>query len=544
MRKLHYFLICLILFSGAATDNSRVYSAPDVNAAKIAGQILSDYLKQSIKTENEEKYSITMSIIDQHGKPGEGKRVACNMDFNIYQRKPHPHSGQFNFIRGLPDQWKFKLEHNQFVCERKFGDNSNELIRIKAHYGLPQERAKIKILTTMAFVDFYAGADQSAYFSFSINRTYPVDKETSPELEKMGFAYAVADGEKIVAAIRAGIAGKAQEKPKVVETQQKIPQVRVEPPPEELKPETRPETWNSYSPTAIIKTQQARKLPALCSPLFTNLNNFADLTQAEEIKDPGSERINCITAPDQLFAFTTQSPGSGRTIFLSCREKDAVILLQLENGEIGVSPIASFSAAIRECTMMIGKGLPTDWHGFSGAINPKEFYLLKVLGSMVFTDNRQPELPGFSLGQIMLESGNPMQIQSTSIFPGALADSIFLTTLNRNESGRALLNLEKMHLVKRTFIAGNYLFSLTSSGRKFTEMFAAGNTAIAIKAFRKENADSQLLKPERGQILVLAGKKEGMILYFSATGALFNTMKASESTSPASLIENAVKNWL
>lgn len=107
-----------------------------------------------------------------------------------------------------------------------------------------------------------------------------------------------------------------------------------------------------------------------------------------------------------------------------------------------------------------------------------------------------------------------------------------------------MLNLEKMHLVKRTFIAGNYLFSLTSSGRKFTEMFAAGNTAIAIKAFRKENAGSQLLKPERGQILVLAGKKEGMILYFSSTGALFNAMKASEPTSPATVIENAAKNWL
>ena len=326
-RFISVLIACLIFCGiGLHAQTAEEYK----KAAGIAAEILSDYLKNPTKMIESGDISVNHQILYQQGQPGVGARISCNMYLTFYDRSPHPHQANFKHIQSLPDAWKFKPEYGQHVCERQFAGKSNELIRIKSHYSLPSANSKVKTLSTMAFVDFYAGSDRKGYFSFSLNRTIPVSGESSAQLESKGHSLAISDSEKIIEAIRAGLAGKST----VIEDK------------ESAHTNTNSDKWLALSPADIVKTHQHLINKPVTSPILFNIGNFADLSRAKVCEELNLERLKCLTMTETLYSFSQHNSGNSQILFVAVSDGLALVYIQLADGSLAFSPAKSFTEAV------------------------------------------------------------------------------------------------------------------------------------------------------------------------------------------------------
>lgn len=521
-------------------------------AAGIAAEILSEYLKSPHKLIEQDGISINYNILAQQGDPGKGSREACSMYLTYYSHKPHPHQGNFKHITELPDSWKFKKEYGKQVCERKFSGNSNELIRCKSNYSLQPDNGKAEAITTMAFIDFYAGADRSGYFSFSLNRSYPVTNETRAQLEAKGHGFAVSDSEKIIEAIRAGLSGKKTGKVKPPEVVKppivvKPPEIKGPPEPKEPPPQEEPERWLTLSPTEIVKTHFAKSKKPVTNPIFAALAKTTDLSQVKPVADLDLNQLECLTANERQYSLITQSLNQSSLIFVSGSAEKSVSFMQLADGKIAFSPLRPTQEALEEAARIATKGMTTAWFTFRQKISPQELMVLRAMGTLNAATTGQPELPGFTLGQILVEMGNPDHTGAIGILPESSRNALFAATLNRNDVAVAVLTLQSQHLVKRTFLAGQHYFALSSSGQKFINLFAPENQLITI-SLTSNDSGGKIRKPKsKGSLAIFAAPNLATAIYLSGNGEIFCGLPATAGIlhiSPEKALLRLIRDWL
>lgn len=518
-------LLLTLSSSSLMAANAEFYK----KAAKTAAQVLGEYLSAEAKLVEEDATSCNYSIIVQQGEAGQGSRTVCNMYLTYYARTPHPHHGNFKKIASLQEKWSFKEEYGEKVCERKFVGDKNELIRVKANYVLPGKGAKVKMVRTMAFIDFYAGSDQAGYFSFSINRNFPVAAENISQLEGKGHGLVVSDSEKIIEAIRAGLSGKNIES--------KRPPV-----PDKIN---EPEKWLTLSPAQIVKTHLQKIPEPVSSTIFATLVQIGDFKEVEVIEDLEIERLRCMTAHEILYCITSQRLNQSGQLFVGITQDKGVIFSQLSDGQISFSPAFTPQEALAEACKLASHGLPDRWFTFKKRISPPEQMVLRALSTLSMLDESTPPRLGFSLGQVMLEMGNPVHASSIGIMPDAARNAMFASTLNRNEIALALLKLSSNRLIKRSYLAGQHYFSLTSDGIRLCRLFGADGQTITIwwqkkpvKAFTKPNTICNLA--------IFSQKDLAMAIYLSPGGDVFSGLGSSIGhlkMNPAQAMQKLIKTW-
>lgn len=525
MKRHHLIAVILIILtfisSGAMAADAGFYK----KAAATAAQLLSQYLNSPAKLVEQNDISCHYNILDQQGEAGKGSRTACSMYLTYYARNPHPHQGNFKNIASLPDKWSFKDEYGEKVCERKFAGNQNELIRIKANYVLPSKTAKVKMLRTMAFIDFYAGADRAGYFSFSINRNFPVNSETQAQLESKGHDLAVSDSEKIIEAIRAGLSGKSIERPPA-------PPVVNE-----------PEKWQSLSPTKIVKTHLEKISEPVSSPIFASLTQIGNFNEVKADENLDLKRLRCMTAHEMLYSFASQRLNQTAILFVGIAKEKAVVFTQLADGQIAFSPALARQEALAEACNMAAQGLPNHWLTFSNQISPQEQMVLRALSTLSQPGKTLSSGPGFSLGQIMLEMGNPVHASSIGLMPEASRNTMFAATLNRNDIAIALLKLRTKRLIKRSYLAEQHYFSLTTDGNNLCSLFAADNQAIII-SWQKKSVKGEAKSVHK--LAIFAKKDLAVAIYLSQSGDIFSglgNITGNIKMAPAQVMLNLLKTW-
>ncbi len=518
-------LIIIFTSSNLLASDAEFYK----NATEVAAKILGQYLDSPAKLVEQDEISCNYNILDQKGEPGKGSRVACSMYLTFYARKPHPHQGNFKQINSLADKWAFKEEYGSKVCERKFTGSGAELIRVKANYSLPDKRSQTKTLRTMAFVDFYAGVDRNGYFSFSINRSYPVTSETDEQIESRGHDLAISDSEKIIAAIRAGLSGKGIEPPR--------------PPTPPVADKSK--EWLTLSPAQIVKTHLAKLTSPVSSPIFATLAQIGNFKEVKVIEDLEIGRLQCMTAHETLYAFTSQRFNQSALIFVGIAQGKGVVFSQLSDGQITFSPEFSAQEALNEACNLAAEGLPDRWLTINNRISPQEQMVLRALSTLSMIGVSTPPKLGFSLGQIMLEMGNPVHASSIGIMPEASRNAMFATTLNRNDIAKALLKLISQRLVKRSYLAGQHFFSLTSNGVSLCRLFGADSQTILI-GYQKSSVQARAKSFFTCNMAIFAQKDLAIALYMSADGQILNGIGGSIGNlrmNPAQAMLRLITNW-
>ncbi len=508
-------------------------------AAAVAAGILGAHIGQNPTKESEDGGAVTYHALAQKDKAGNASRAILNIDMTVYSRRPHPHQGQLDFVRKLPEKWDFKLQYGQHSFERKMP--ASGLVRAKGHYALPAERSSVKELTTQAFVDFYAGDDQAGYFCVSINRALPAEKAGTAELEARGYALVVDDVEKIVAAIEAGLTGKMPaetQKPDLPPTKSEVVKHSEEP------------GWLSLSPLEIIKTLREKTGLKTTSPALIALEELGDFSGIRSIESLEKEHLLCIAAPELIITFSAGSMTDNNCVMVNQRNENAVILTQLADGNLAFSPIMTVQKAISFTCSILAPELPEQWLSFRSNLSPQEYMVLRSLSSLQFLDKSVPEMPGFSLREIMFELGNPLHQVAVSMFPENARDAFFGVGHNRNELAVALFSLVSRRLIKKTRLPGKYLFALTARGKDLTDLISAGNSVLTVTKMQIPVKDSGG-RPKAGvtqpAVIIMYNGVAALPMIFSAGGDIFcpfGNGSGSRKVQPSQALEQIVENCL
>lgn len=514
--------------------------APDYKkAAAIAAEILGAHIGQSPAKESEDGGAVSYHGQMLTGSGDDTSRAILNIDMTVYSRKPHPHHGQFEFIRSLPEKWDFKFQYGQHSFERKMP--AKGLVRAKGHYAPPAARSNVRQLTTQAFVDFYAGDDQAGYFCISINRALPVGKAGSVEIEARGHALVTGDVEKIVVAIEAGLAGK---------TPSELHKPDQPPAKPEVVPHNEESGWLSLSPLEIIKTLHEKTGLKTTSPALIALEELGDFSGIKSVESLDKERLLCVAVPDSIVTFSAGSMAGNDCVMVNRRGENAVIVSQLSDGNLAFSPIMATKQAFGLTCGMLAPDLPEKWLVFRGNISPQEYMALRSLSSLQFIDRGTPGIPGFSLGEIMFELGNPLHQVAVSMFPDHARDAFFGVGQNRNELAVALLSLVSRRLLKKTRLPGKYLFALTARGKDFTDLIGAGNSILTITKMQipvKVSDDRAKTGIAQPAVIIMYNCGAALPMLFSANGDIFcpfSNGSGSRKVRPSQAMEQIVEDYL
>lgn len=535
MKKLITIIVIALLL---INTTSNAQSAADYKkAAGIAAQIIGEYVGTEPTKKGEAPISVEYGI--QHeSNPASGGKANASMYLTHYTHKPHPHAGQFSFIKKLSEKWEFRFKYGEYTCERKVSGLGKSIVRVKAVFVIPPEKAKVKQLRVSVIVDFYAGNDNSGYFFFSLNRFFPISNESKNQLDTKGRNQAIADAEKIIEAIQAGLAGKPSIKVKKTET-----------PPTENNMENK---WLALSPAEILKTLEVKTGKKTSNPFFATLEKMGDYKQSKIINDLEDSRLLCLAAPDSIYSFGSFSTNSGNSLFVNQSGTDAVIMNQLQDGKIGVSQVMPIQEALTQACSLTTPDYPENWATFNKSLSPQEFMTLRGLAALSFTDTTEPAVPGFTLGEILFELGHPNHQAAISLFPERAKTALLSVTLNRNDLAVALLMLKSQHLVRKGYLHGNYQFSLTGQGKNLTDILTAGSKILSVAKISGLNslrdAATGLKKLDYlPKVVLIAGKNRGLPLCFSSTGTIICGLIdniGQKKLSASELLRRMIKDFL